>query len=146
VVPHEGVAGRQIRWRSVGRAAAIAAAAIAGIISLPALLGSDKPPPVPPDVGLRPAPAEPTPAATPQAAASPDTPPPAVPKRAPGNRHRLAERNRHREQSHPDRERRHPRHQQHNPLPETTPAPTPSYTPPVYSYVPPPPPEFGIER
>src|SRR5436190_23513449 len=50
------MAGRQIRWRSVGRAAAVAAAVIAGIISLPALLGSDKPPPVPADVGLAPSP------------------------------------------------------------------------------------------
>jgi hypothetical protein len=48
------MAGRQIRWRSAGRAAAIAVAVIAGIISLPALLGSDRPPPVPDDVGVAP--------------------------------------------------------------------------------------------
>ncbi len=41
----------------MGRVAAIVAAAIAGIASLPALLGSGAPPPVPPDVGLTPAPA-----------------------------------------------------------------------------------------
>src|SRR2546423_1240045 len=51
------MAGRQIRWRSVGRAAAGAAAVIAGVISLPALLRSDKTPPVPADVGLAPTPA-----------------------------------------------------------------------------------------
>jgi hypothetical protein len=42
----------QLRWASVGRAVAIAAAVIAAIAGLPALLGSDRPPPVPADVGL----------------------------------------------------------------------------------------------
>jgi len=41
----------------VGRVVAVAAAAIAGILSLPALLGSEAPPPVPADVGLAPSPA-----------------------------------------------------------------------------------------
>jgi hypothetical protein len=50
------MAGRQIRWPSVGRAAAIGLAVIAAIAALPALLGSDGPPPVPEDVGLVPPP------------------------------------------------------------------------------------------
>jgi hypothetical protein len=57
---------RQIRWASVGRVAAIVAAAIAGILSLPALLGGDAPPPVPPDVGLTQAPIPAAPPAAPQ--------------------------------------------------------------------------------
>src|SRR3954463_9998393 len=74
-VAHPEVAGRQIRWSSVGRVAAVVAAAIAGIVSLPALLGSDAPPPVPPDVGITPAPV----AATPAPVEAP-TPPPPAPK------------------------------------------------------------------
>jgi len=50
------MAGRQIRWPGVGRVAVIGAAVIAAIAALPALMGSDRPPPVPEDVGLLPAP------------------------------------------------------------------------------------------
>src|SRR3954466_11680414 len=97
-IPQAEVAGRQIRWASVGRAAAVVAAAIAGIVSLPALLGSDAPPPVPADVGLAQAPLTTQPApvkarATPPRASRPK------PLRPTGNRlaqrrprHRLAHR------------------------------------------------------
>ena len=44
--------GRRIRWANAGRAAAIAAAVLAGLATLPALLGEDEPPPLPEDVGL----------------------------------------------------------------------------------------------
>ena len=83
----------QLRWASVGRVAAIAAAVVAGVAGLPALLGSDRPPPVPADVGLAP-PAEPAdvvqaPAAEPAEVAQ--MPPPlsahSAPKQA---KHRLA--------------------------------------------------------
>jgi hypothetical protein len=63
------MAGRRIRWANAGRAAAIAAAVLAGLATLPALLGEDEPPPLPEDVGLggvapaAPAPVPPTPAA-----------------------------------------------------------------------------------
>jgi hypothetical protein len=74
------MAGRQIRWASVGRIAAIAAAALAGIASLPALLGGDAPPPVPADVGLAPPPTtNPNPTAAPpppMIAATPPSKPP----------------------------------------------------------------------
>ncbi len=134
----------QIRWQSVGRAAAIAAAVIAGIVSLPALLGSDRPPPVPPDVGLRPAPV----ASAPPPAPGPDPAPPAAPKREPGVHHRLVKR-RHRPHPRPHRGRPRPAHHGHSRPPQTAPPPVtaPTYVPPVYSYVPPPPrSEFGIER
>jgi hypothetical protein len=134
------MAGTQIRWRSVGRGAAIAAAVIAGIFSLPALLGNDKPPPVPPDVGLAP------PAAAPQAAAAPPPASSASPSRS--SHHRMARRRPHRRRSHPRRQRSHTdrRHYTHHDQPRATPAPS-SYSPPVYSDVPAPPrPEFGFER
>jgi hypothetical protein len=115
----------------------IAIAVIAGIVSLPALLGSDRPAPVPADVGLAPPPAEPVPADVP--AATPAAMP-RPPKQAKGARHR--------------RKRSHPRHSPHREAPETVVPPstsvspsTSAYTPPVYSYVPPPArPEFGFER
>lgn len=75
------VAGRKIRWANAGRAAAIAAAVLAGLASLPALLGGDEPPPLPEDVGLAqvapssvtapPAPAAPVPVKPPKAAEPP---------------------------------------------------------------------------
>jgi hypothetical protein len=46
------MAGRRIRWANAGRAAAIAAAVLAGLATLPALLREDEPPPLPEDVGL----------------------------------------------------------------------------------------------
>jgi hypothetical protein len=145
------MAGRQIRWQSVGRAAAVVAAVIAGIVSLPALLGSDKPPPVPADVGLVAPSAPPVPAPPPTATSPPPGPP--APQRS---RHRLAKRNPARERSRPHRERSHPRRKRshlhsrrHSHRPDVTPAPvtTATYAPPVYSYIPPPAPDdFGIER
>jgi hypothetical protein len=147
------VGGRQIRWGSVGKAAAIVAAAIAGIASLPALLGSDRPPPVPPDVGLAPPP-------TSAPLQAPVTPPPArstPPTPTRRDHHRLAKRKRDRERSHPRRERSHPdrehphphrKHARHPHEPDAPPvASPPAYAPPVYSYVPPPSQgEFQIER
>ena len=52
--PSGGMAGRRIRWRILARIAAVALAAAAAVASLPALLGSGAPPPVPDDVGLAP--------------------------------------------------------------------------------------------
>ena len=124
----------------MGRIAAIAAAAIVGIASLPALLGGDAPPPVPADVGVAPpatgAPPAPPPVA-PVVVAPPSDDAPAPP--------RLAKRRRAREPAHPLKERTRPRH--HRPQ-EVDPAPPPPvHNPPVYSYVPPPSPgEFHIER
>jgi hypothetical protein len=153
------VAGLQIRWRSLGRAGAIAAAAIAGILSLPALLGGDRPPPVPADVGLAPVQEAPPATATPvtKMAATPD-------RRASQGRHsRQGGEHPHlrRERSHPRLERSHPRKQprprrvQPHPAADDSPShPAPSVPPPsppasspAYSYVPPPSPgEFRIER
>ena len=133
----------------MGRALGIAVAVVAGIISLPALLGSDRPPPVPADVGLAPPPAEPVPthlpAATPAALPRPS-------KLAKGGRRRVTGHK-------PDldrpgfsgshrRKRSHRRHSPHREAPEAVvPPSTSAYTPPVYSYVPPPArPEFGFER
>jgi hypothetical protein len=116
----------------VGRAVGIAVAVVAGIISLPALLGSDRPPAVPADVGLAPPPAEPVPADVP---ATTPAAMPRPPKRAKGGRqHR--------------RKRSHPRHHPHRDAPEAAvPPSTSAYTPPVYSYIPPAArPEFGFER
>jgi hypothetical protein len=139
------MAGLQIRWRSVGRAAAIGVAVIAGIISLPALLGSDRPPPVPPDVGLTAPPAEPVPATVPPPPASPMP----APKRSGRRDHRLAKEKKSSKRSRPGRKgskRRNDPGRTHSD--ETVPAPAALiYSPPVYSYVPPPSPgEFQIER
>ena len=71
------MAGRKIRWANAGRAAAIAAAVLAGLASLPALLGGDEPPPLPEDVGL--AQVAPPPVAVPPA---PVAPVPAKPPKA----------------------------------------------------------------
>jgi site-specific DNA-cytosine methylase len=134
----------------VGRAAAIAAAVVAGIVSLPALLGSDRPPPVPPDVGLA------APPATDPVAADParvEPPTAAAPKDRPG-RHRAARR--HPEshlvrthQSGGKRSRQSHRGRQHEaqPVAEAPPPhPAPTYVPaPVYS-PPPQPGEFLFER
>ena len=68
------MSGRRIRWANAGRAAAIAAAVLAGLATLPALLGEDKPPPLPEDVGLAgvapapPPPMPPAPVTPPEAA------------------------------------------------------------------------------
>jgi len=130
----------------VGRAAAIAAAAIAGIASLPALLGGEEPPPVPPDVGL---------AALPASIGAPAKADPSrsgklfrhtrrnFPKRASGHgrQHR--------------RQRRSPQHSHvrlrhaHPPgMAPSSPVPAqPAPSPPAYSYVPPSSPgEFRFER
>jgi hypothetical protein len=66
--------GRRIRWGSLVRLAAVAAAVLAGLAVLPALLGSDEPPPLPEDVGL----AEVAPPAPPEAPVTPDPTPPPV--------------------------------------------------------------------
>src|SRR5512139_724201 len=71
---HSCVAGR-VRWAKLGRVAAIAVAGVAGIAALPALLGGDRPPPVPADVGLTPAPIP-----TPQAPARRAEPTPRPPR------------------------------------------------------------------
>src|SRR4051794_11994308 len=124
------MAPRQIRWGTLGRVLAVVAAAVAGIVSLPALLGSDSPPPVPADVGLAPAPT--TASQSPLIPQSPSMPP-ARPRR------RLAHRSRVRERTHPPPKRSHPHRNQgrHDAQPPSGPASVPSYPAPVYSYVPP---------
>jgi hypothetical protein len=127
----------QIRWRSVGRAGAIAVAVIGGLIALPSLLGGGDPPPVPPDVGLAP----PSPAALPPAPAQ----------------HRLAKGGEPHSQRHPPRRHSRParsrpdgRHRGRDrpqPRPTAPQATSTAYSPPVYSYPPPPSPgEFHFER
>jgi hypothetical protein len=141
--PLGGMRGRQIRWGSVGRAAAIAAAAIAGIVSLPAVLGSDKPPPVPADVGLAPQPQARVPVAGP---AEPALPNPAS-KAHPGGsgeffRHirNNSPKGRRLGRKAPNRRRSskvsHPRAEHAPPTPPPPSSPVPA-SPPVYSYVPP---------
>src|SRR5262245_52164389 len=112
------MAGRQIRWPSVGRAAAIGLAVVAAIAALPALLGSGSPPPVPDDVGLAPRP--PIAVSAPVAAPRPPEPkktPPVKPRR------RIRE--------HAVRRPRNPRRRH-----ESTVVPTPVYVPPI-AYTPP---------
>jgi hypothetical protein len=142
------VGGRQIRWQTAGRAAAIAIAVLAGIISLPALLGSDRPPPVPADVGLAPPPEEPVPVRVPAATSAATSRPP---KQAKDGRRRLTGRQPRPDRPRPRRSHRrrsHPRRSRHQDAPEAVvPPSTSTYTPPVYSYVPPAArPEFGFER
>ena len=146
--PQLGVAGRRIRWGTAGRAAAIGAAGIAAIFSLPALLGNDRPPPVPDDVGLVPPPAAaPTPPAPIQSAIEPLGPEPSTAPR-PVKVHKPANgRSHHRRgvQRH-DRHPQHPRNTAHK-HPAISPAQS---APPSPTYVPayPPPPargEFAIE-
>jgi hypothetical protein len=139
-IAHREMAGRQIRWMSLGKVVAIAAAAIVGIVSLPALLGSDAPPPVPPDVGLSPAPVATVPLPAQRSAGLP----PVAPKPRPA-KHPLARHERVRERPHPHRERPHDHHKADNTrAPPTTLPPTSSS--PVYSQAPPPAPgEFQIE-
>ncbi|MGA8925251.1 MAG: hypothetical protein WB462_03415 [Solirubrobacterales bacterium] len=129
----------------MGRATAIAAAGIAGIVSLPALLGSDKPPSVPADVGLvQPPPSAPPPPPLTQAAS------PAPTAKSRRTRRRQAGRRGPREHPHPLGEHPHPRNHHHAHGVRRTPAASPSpstASPPVYSYVPPPQPgEFRFER
>jgi hypothetical protein len=137
------MAGRQIRWQSVGRVAAIAAAVIAGIVSLPALLGSDKPPPVPSDVGLAP------PSASAPAHASLSNPAPKGDRGGSGDfvRHIRKKSPRDRSSDRPKRRHVHPHARQRRPSESPAPPSLPVPAPPVYSYVPPPTPDqFGIER
>jgi len=146
-IPQAEVAGRQIRWASVGRAAAVVAAAIAGIVSLPALLGSDAPPPVPADVGLAQAPLTTQPApvkarATPPRASRPK------PLRPTGNRlaqrrprHRLA----HRRPPHHHLHHAHASHDHASTPSAPAQAPSPAYIP-APAYSPPLPGEFQFER
>ena len=127
------MSGRQIRWASVGRVAAIVAAAIAGIISLPALLGGDAPPPVPSDVGLAPPPIA---SMAPHAPQPPAPPPQHVTKPHHHNppRPKLVKRT-HRRRHH---------HQKSSPPDGASLPPVPTYVP---SYAPPPRPgEFQFER
>jgi hypothetical protein len=133
------VKGSQIRWASVGRVAAIVAAALAGIASLPALLGGDAPPPVPPDVGLAPPPV--AAASIPGADASPPVPAAKPAKRRRGHRHAP------RPTSHrAGHGRRHRRHHGHATDGATSEAPSAIYGPaPLYSPAPAPG-EFRIER
>src|SRR4051794_29474796 len=132
------MAPRQIRWGTVGRVAAVAAAGITGIVSLPALLASGSPPPVPSDVGLAPPPTTAS-----QPLFNPPSAPPAHPRR------RLAHRSTVRERPHPPGKRSHPhrvRGADHAPPPSGS-ASSPAYPAPVYSYVPPSRhEEFGFER
>jgi hypothetical protein len=125
-------------------------AVIAGIVSLPALLGSDKPPPVPPDVGLTPTPAT-------VAAPAVEELPNKAPTAGPGGRgkffrhtrknspRRRSSRGQRHERTH--RSARHSHARQGNSERTYAPPSLPVFSPPVYSYVPPPTPgEFQIER
>ena len=146
--------GRQIRWASAGKIAAIAAAALAGVASLPAVLGSDAPPPVPADVGVVAPPSGAPPAAAPTEARLP-TPS----SSAPGSEKRLVKegkQRRRRKQPHRHgvrvrEQREHPhriREQSHRHAedPPSVPALPLTVAPPVYSQAPPPSPgEFRIE-
>ena len=133
----------------MGRAVAIAAAVVAGIVSLPALLGSDRPPPVPSDVGLAPPPATDPVAADPARVGPPTA---AAPKDRPGRHHtarrdpaeshlvRTHQGGKRSRQSHPGREHA------AQPVAEPSPPPAPTYVPaPIYS-PPPQPGEFRFER
>src|SRR5215204_6209442 len=83
--PQATMAGRQIRWPGVERVAVIGAAVIAAIAAFPALMGSDRPPPVPADVGLVPLPPAPAPQPLPHAAP--------VPRRGGSHQNRLGKGN-----------------------------------------------------
>jgi hypothetical protein len=123
---------RQIRWASVGRVATIVAAVIAGVLSLPALLGGDAPPPVPPDVGLTPSPV---------ATAVPPPAQPTVPQRVPKPHHRKPPRPKLVKRT---PARRHDHHHKSSPPDVAALPPVPTYVP---SYAPPPRPgEFQFER
>jgi hypothetical protein len=137
------MAGRRIRWASAGKLAAIGAAAVIGIASLPALLGGDAPPPVPADVGLvPPPPTNSVPTAVPSAPMTPATPPRAAHR----DHHRdlaLADRrrdhdDRKRDHSGKDRDRGGAVNKTAPPTPTVTVTPPAYARPPVYSYVPPP--------
>ena len=147
--------GRQIRWARVGRIAAIAAAGVLGIASLPALLGGDAPPPVPPDVGLAP----PISAISTTPIAQPSVTPAAPslkagkqdPRRHLHGRRRGAKSHppRHKLSKHPVPAPRRDRHE-HPDKPDDqvsdAPAPPISVASPPYSYPAPTPGEFHIER
>jgi hypothetical protein len=131
----------------VGRAVAIAAAVVAGIVSLPALLGSDRPPPVPPDVGLAPPeaadpiPANSVPVEPATAGGQKDRPGRHHPaRRHPARSHLVREhqgRGKRSRQSHPGRQH------EDQPVAEASPPPAPAYVPaPIYS----PPPQSGEFR
>jgi hypothetical protein len=130
----------------VGRAAAIAAAVVAGIVSLPALLGSDRPPPVPPDVGLTPppapdpVPAEPSPLEPPIPAAPEEG---AAPPRT-AKHHLVREKRARGSRSGHQRGRGH--HQPQRPATPPAPQTTPSYLPPPIYAPPAQPREFRFEH
>jgi hypothetical protein len=134
------VSGWRIRWSNAGRAAAIAAAALAAIAVLPSLLGGSEPPPLPADVGL-------APAATPATPLPAQPPPPPLPvgsqktpkpikegKRREKGSGRIVKRG----------GRDSPRQSDH---PDSPPSTAPGPSAPVYAYpVAPTPPEFSFER
>src|SRR5512144_1150684 len=143
---HSCVAGR-VRWAKLGRVAAIA---VAGIAAPRALLGGDRPRPVPADVGLPPAPIPAPQAPTRRAEPTPRPPRATRRKRTRPDRHLPS----------PDRRRpgRHPRAQRgarHDARPGggrlrgraavTAAAPATVDTPPPAN-PPPPPGEFSFER
>jgi hypothetical protein len=140
------MAGRRIRWRSAARIAGIAFAAIGAIAAIPALMGSDAPPPVPADVGLIPTQTAVSPP-PPPAAPEPPVASPRVKNKARNRTDAKQERgaNRHRK---PKKEgganghRKPPRRQRgetDGPDPPPLPAPVQNYAPrPIL-------PEFGIE-
>jgi hypothetical protein len=134
------VSGWRIRWSSAGRAAAIAAAALAAIAVLPSLLGGSEPPPLPADVGL-------APTATPEPVVIPAPPAPArVPERHPRTKRATAKREiaKRAKSSAASRSERRQRRRDPPLAPVTATAPV---SPPLYVY----PhsaasPEFGFER
>jgi hypothetical protein len=135
------MAGRQIRWPGVGRVAVIGAAVIAAIAALPALMGSDRPPPVPADVGLLPPPSASAPPPAPLAPEVPSQP------RSPAHQIRRqkgdsanGKRPRHLDRG---RRRKGTDSQEDEADSDVSPTPSPVYVP---SYAPPPPiREFRIE-
>jgi hypothetical protein len=117
-----GVKLSEIRWESVGKIAAGLLLAVAIVISVPSLLSSDQPEPLPPDVGL---PQAATPVAVP--------PPPPPPKPKPKRKRTPARKPKHDRPVEPPKEE------------ETTPAPAG----PIVAALPPPPgtyEDFGFER
>ncbi len=103
----------------MGRVAAIVAAAIAGIASLPALLGSDAPPPVPPDVGLTPpANSAPLPASGEPPLLSPSSTAKPHPRHHGPGRDSRAHAHPRRANAHPLPEQAHPRREQAHPRPD----------------------------
>jgi hypothetical protein len=115
-----------VNRETAAKLAAVALVAIALVVSLPALMESEQPAPLPPDVGLPQAPA-PLPAPSP-------APKPAAPRRAakPRKEHHMGRKRRHHE---------HHEHHQHAAEAPAAPAAPPVYVPPSGTRE-----DFGFEQ